>query len=75
MNYKTNVKILFFLLLLGSTLPIQAYVGPGMGGGVIAAIVGIIGSIFVAIFAIVYYPIKRALRRMKDKKDKNYNGN
>lgn len=45
-----------------------AYIGPGMGGGVIAAIIGIIGTVFLALFAIIYYPIKRMLKKKKQEK-------
>lgn len=45
--------------------PVFAYVGPGMGGGMIAAILGIVGAIFLALFGIIYYPVKRALKRRK----------
>ena len=39
-----------------------------MGGGVIAAIVGFFAAIFLALWGILYYPIKRALKNRKDKK-------
>tara|TARA_Y100000022_G_C13193597_1_gene349262 strand:- start:30 stop:185 length:156 start_codon:yes stop_codon:yes gene_type:complete len=48
-------------------IPIYAYIGPGMGGGVIATILGIIGSLFLAIFGILYYPIKRYIKNRKKK--------
>ena len=44
------------------------YIGPGMGGGVIAAIFGIIAAFFLGLWGILYYPIKRALKNRKDKK-------
>ncbi|MDC0931950.1 hypothetical protein OAR80_04320 [Methylophilaceae bacterium] len=62
---KTN--LLFFLLIIST--PSFAYIGPGMGGGAIAAVLGVIGAIFLALFGIVYYPIKRYLRN-KNKKVK-----
>lgn len=43
----------------------HAYTGPGLGLGTIMVVLGFIGSIFVAIFAAVWYPIKRMLRRKK----------
>ena len=46
----------------------NAYVGPGLGAGTIGVILGIIGSIFIAIFAIVWYPLKRLLKKNKQKK-------
>lgn len=43
----------------------QAYVGPGLGLGSIAVVLGVIGSVFLAIFAVVWYPIKRLLKKLK----------
>ena len=51
-------------------VPIFAYIGPGMGGGVIAAIFGIIAAFFLGLWGILYYPIKRALKNKKNKKNK-----
>lgn len=49
-----------------------AYIGPGMGGGVIAAIFGFIAAFFLALWGILYYPIKRAFKnKNKNKKIKN----
>tara|TARA_B100000941_G_C28474166_1_gene538176 strand:+ start:465 stop:653 length:189 start_codon:yes stop_codon:yes gene_type:complete len=47
--------------------PTYAYIGPGMSGGIIATILGIIASILIAIFGILYYPIKRFLKNRKKK--------
>ena len=55
--------------MLVSSTPVFAYIGPGMAGGVIAAILGVLGSIFLALFGIVYYPIKRAIKNQKSRKD------
>ena len=46
------------------------YLGPGMGGGVIAAIFGIIAAFFLGLWGILYYPIKRALKNRSQKKSK-----
>ena len=62
-----NKPILFIYLFLIS-LPSYAYIGPGMGGGVIAAIVGFFAAILLGLWGILYYPIKRALKNRKDKK-------
>ena len=43
------------------------YIGPGMGGGVIAAIFGIIAAFFLGLWGILYYPIKRAFKNKKKK--------
>ena len=39
-----------------------------MGGGVIAAIFGIIAAFFLGLWGILYYPIKRSLKNKKKKK-------
>tara|TARA_Y100000816_G_C25669363_1_gene354909 strand:- start:221 stop:442 length:222 start_codon:yes stop_codon:yes gene_type:complete len=62
-----NKSILFISLFLIS-LPSYAYIGPGMGSGVIAAIVGFFAAVLLGLWGILYYPIKRALKRRKDKK-------
>ena len=62
-----QILFLFFSLFLIS-LPSYAYIGPGMGGGVIAAIVGFFAAILLGLWGILYYPIKRALKNRKDKK-------
>ena len=46
-----------------------AYIGPGMGGGVIAAIFGIIAAFFLGLWGILYYPIKRAFKNKRKKKN------
>lgn len=47
-------------LTLLAHLP-MAYVGPGLGFGAIAAILGVIFSVCLAVFALIWYPIKRVL--------------
>ena len=49
-------------------MPSYAYIGPGMGGGVVAAVIGFFAAILLGIWGILYYPIKRALKNRKDKK-------
>ena len=63
-------KINLFIALILINSSAFAYIGPGMGSGVIAAIFGIIGAILLALFGVLYYPIKRALKNRK-KKDKS----
>ena len=58
-----------------STNPLFAYIGPGMGGGVIAAIFGIIAAFFLGLWGILYYPIKRAFKNKKKKNTLSKNKN
>ena len=61
-------KSIVFLSLFLISLPSYAYLGPGMGGGVIAASIGFFAAILLGLWGILYYPIKRALKNRKDKK-------
>ena len=45
-------KIVIFFVLLTNTA--YAYIGPGLGGGFIAAIFGLIFAIFGLLFGLVY---------------------
>ena len=58
---KTNLII----ILLSINIPAYAYIGPGMGGGLIAAVLGVVGAVLLALFGILYYPIKRMLKNRK----------
>ena len=52
-------------ILVMLAAPAHAYTGPGLGLATITVALGFIASIFVAIFAIVWYPIKRMMKRKK----------
>ena len=45
-----------------------AYVGPGLGAGTIGVILGVVGSIFLALFAFLWYPIKRFFKKTRKPK-------
>ena len=68
--YKLILKILFFSLLSTSS---YAYLGPGVGGGMIAATIGVIVAIFAALFGLIWFPVKRLLKKRKEKKIQNQN--
>lgn len=60
-------KLMFFINLLAILLasPAHAYIGPGVGAGTIAVVLGVIASIFLAFVAIIWYPLKRLIHRRK----------
>ena len=60
-------KLLLFLSIFIISLTSYAYIGPGMGGGVIVAVIGFFAAILLGIWGVLYYPIKRALKNRKDK--------
>jgi hypothetical protein len=42
-----------------------AYIGPGAGAGTIAIVLGILGSVLLAIFSLFWYPFKRLVKRLR----------
>ena len=50
---KKMQKLILFLLFLTLSFKANAYIGPGMGGGLIAAFIGIIVAIITLIFGII----------------------
>lgn len=67
-------KIALFLgLIIISPDSANAYIGPGLGAGTIGVILGIIGSLFIALFAIIWYPLKRLFKKKKESKHQDRN--
>lgn len=61
------VRIITLLGLLAAPLTAAAYIGPGMGAGAIATVLGVIAAVLLAVFAVVYYPLKRLFKRLRAK--------
>ena len=68
-------EIFFIVNIFFQPMQFFAYIGPGMGGGVIAAIFGIIAAFFLGLWGILYYPIKRAFKNKKKKNTLSKNMN
>ena len=47
----------------------SAYIGPGAGISVLGSLLGILGTIVVAIGAIVLWPVRRLLKRKNQNKN------
>jgi hypothetical protein len=60
---KLSLYISLLAILLAS--PAHAYIGPGVGAGTIAVVLGVIASIFLAFVAILWYPLKRLVKGRK----------
>jgi len=56
----------FVLCLLGPSTA-DAYVGPGSGVTVIGAALSLVGGVLLAIVGFIWYPIKRLIRRSKQR--------
>ncbi|WP_462271426.1 hypothetical protein [Desulfobacter sp.] len=60
----TVMAVSVFLLVMHPVCA-MAYIGPGLATGTIGVILGVVGSICIAVFAMLWYPIKRALKKFK----------
>lgn len=63
--------LILFLLLVAQ--PVNAYIGPGAGLGVIGTVIALLAAIIFAIIGFIWYPIKRKLlhRNKVDLKDED----
>lgn len=59
------LKTLAILLLLAVSPAALAYIGPGAGISVLGSLLGILGTIVVAIGAIIFWPVRKFLKRKK----------
>ena len=59
------LKYLFILIFIPSIA--NAYIGPGMAGGVMMVILAIIFALFIGLIGIVWFPIKTLLIKIKNK--------
>jgi len=69
------LRITALLLLALIASPAAAYVGPGAGISVLGSLLGILATIFVAIGAILFWPIRKLMKRRKAKKESEVPGN
>ena len=81
-NYPTQntcwyilLKLLALLLLLTVSPVALAYIGPGAGISVLGSLLGILGTIVVAIGAIVLWPIRKLIKRRKQAGQSSDNAN
>ena len=56
--------ILIFIISLISNSAL-AYIGPGLGIGLVASIIGLIFSILLFFFAILWFPIRKIFKKNK----------
>ena len=55
----------FFLLLPKISF---AYIGPGIALSTIITLLAVVGLFILALLSVIYYPIKRLIKRLKSKK-------
>jgi hypothetical protein len=64
-NRLLSSTTLLGLFLLVAPAPAYAYIGPGLGAGAVATVLAVLGSILLGIFSVIYYPIKRMMRKRR----------
>ena len=65
---KHQLALITFLLVMLSSPQAHAYIGPGAGAGTIAVVLGVLASIVMAFFALLWYPVKRLIKKNKSAK-------
>lgn len=48
----------------------SAYIGPGLGAGAVTVVLGIVSGLLMLIVGVVWYPVKKLIRRFKSNKPK-----
>jgi membrane protein implicated in regulation of membrane protease activity len=60
------MRQIFVTLALLITAPAAfAYIGPGAGISLVSSVLGILGAIFLGLFAVLAWPVRRMLKRRK----------
>lgn len=59
------LRFIAAITMLAGPAVAGAYVGPGLGLGAIAAFLGAVLAVLLAIVGLVWYPVKRLLRKRK----------
>ena len=58
-------KLIAILVLALVAGPLHAHVGPGAGISVLGSLLGILATILVAIGAILFWPVRKLMKRRK----------
>jgi hypothetical protein len=54
---------------VASVSPAFAYIGPGAGISVLGSLLGILTTIFVAIGAVLFWPLRKLIKRRKARRE------
>lgn len=63
-----TLACLFAVGMMAYCLPASAYIGPGLGSGAVVAILGTVVGLLMLMVGVIWYPIKRLIRRIRSKK-------
>ena len=67
MHHRSLPYLALLALLLTPSLAF-AYIGPGLGAGAIAAVLGILGGVALLVVGVLWYPLKRLIQYFRNKK-------
>ena len=62
--------IILILIFLNLTTPSNAYLGPGIGAGILLATLGIVVAIIASIVGLIWFPLKKIFNKKKKRKKK-----
>lgn len=65
---KNIIAFLFATSLLTYPTLASAYIGPGLGLGTIATVLGVVLGLLMLVIGVIWYPVKRLIRRIRSKK-------
>ena len=65
---KSCTYVLVLAALLSCPTLALAYIGPGLGSGAIAAVLGILGGVLLLLVGVLWYPLKRLIAYIRKKK-------
>ena len=68
------LSLMVIALLFATPQGTEAYIGPGAGIAAIGTVIAFIGAILLAIVAFLWYPIKRLLAKIKQKRMNDQKG-
>lgn len=62
---ETKPFLFFTLALLLSSTNAHAYIGPGLGAGAIAIVLGFLVGFLMLLVGVVWYPLKKLIKKIK----------
>lgn len=67
--FKMKNRLPLTLLLLTTSGEVLAYIGPGAGISVVGSLLSILATFFVAVGAILFWPVRKMLKRRKARRE------
>lgn len=62
---ETKPFLFFTLALLLSSTNAHAYIGPGLGAGAIAIVLGFLVGFLMLLVGVLWYPLKKLIKKIK----------